>query len=126
MRRFYKPSLWIPQLFLFTNPNLHHGLLGAVRTFSTARIVAGIAGVQLAAFVAETRKVEQAHPLEGELKRGSEHAEAILHATPEVNGRSLLEVLCWTRDFSDAKAEVYALGEHLIVKDKVVGVFEQG
>ena len=28
MRRFYKPSLWIPQLFLFTNPNLHHGLLG--------------------------------------------------------------------------------------------------
>jgi hypothetical protein len=28
MRRFYKPSLWIPQHFLFTNPNLHHGLLG--------------------------------------------------------------------------------------------------
>jgi hypothetical protein len=27
MRQFYKPSLWIPQLFLFTNPNLHHGLL---------------------------------------------------------------------------------------------------
>jgi hypothetical protein len=30
MRRFYKPSLWIPQLFLFTNPNLHHGLLNMV------------------------------------------------------------------------------------------------
>jgi hypothetical protein len=29
MRRFYKPSLWIPQHFLLTNPNLHHGLLGA-------------------------------------------------------------------------------------------------
>jgi hypothetical protein len=27
MRRFYKPSLWIPQHFLLTNPNLHHGLL---------------------------------------------------------------------------------------------------
>ena len=27
MCRFYKPSLWIPQHFLFTNPNLHHGLL---------------------------------------------------------------------------------------------------
>ena len=27
MCRFYKPSLWIPQLFLLTNPNLHHGLL---------------------------------------------------------------------------------------------------
>src|ERR1019366_3781244 len=28
MRRFYKPRLWIPQHFLLTNPNLHHGLLG--------------------------------------------------------------------------------------------------
>ena len=28
MRRFYKPSLWIPQHFLLTNPNLHHGLVG--------------------------------------------------------------------------------------------------
>src|ERR1017187_5399949 len=27
MRRFYKPSLCIPQHFLLTNPNLHHGLL---------------------------------------------------------------------------------------------------
>jgi hypothetical protein len=27
MRRFYEPSLWIPQLFLLANPNLHHGLL---------------------------------------------------------------------------------------------------
>jgi hypothetical protein len=31
MRRFYKPSLWIPQLFLLTNPNLHHGLLELFR-----------------------------------------------------------------------------------------------
>src|SRR5439155_9126219 len=28
MRRFYEQSLWIPQKFLFTNPDLHHGLLG--------------------------------------------------------------------------------------------------
>ena len=33
MRRFYKPSLWIPQHFLLTNPNLHHGLLGSQATF---------------------------------------------------------------------------------------------
>jgi hypothetical protein len=31
MRRFYKPSLWIPQLFPLTNPNLHHGLLRDTR-----------------------------------------------------------------------------------------------
>src|SRR5947208_12505373 len=28
MRRFYEQSLWIPQKFLFTNLDLHHGLLG--------------------------------------------------------------------------------------------------
>jgi len=27
MRRFYEQSLWIPQKFLSTNLNLHHGLL---------------------------------------------------------------------------------------------------
>ncbi len=36
MRRFYKPSLWIPQHFLFTNPNLHHGLLTAYGGFGVA------------------------------------------------------------------------------------------
>jgi hypothetical protein len=34
MRRFYKPSLWIPQHFLLTNPNLHHGLLGNSSTYN--------------------------------------------------------------------------------------------
>src|ERR1019366_2508611 len=33
--RFYKQCLWIPQMFLLTNPDLHHGLLGTVcRLFS--------------------------------------------------------------------------------------------
>jgi hypothetical protein len=27
--RFYKQCLWIPQMFLLTNPELHHGLLGS-------------------------------------------------------------------------------------------------
>ena len=27
MPRFYEPSLWIPQKFLFANLDLHHGLL---------------------------------------------------------------------------------------------------
>src|ERR1019366_1972782 len=34
IRRFYKPSLWIPQHFLLTNPNLHHGLLGGTAHIS--------------------------------------------------------------------------------------------
>src|SRR5205085_12244714 len=33
MRRFYEQSLWIPQNFLFTNLDLHHGLLGIVGAF---------------------------------------------------------------------------------------------
>jgi hypothetical protein len=28
MHGFYEQSLWIPQHFLITNPDLHHGLLG--------------------------------------------------------------------------------------------------
>jgi hypothetical protein len=27
IRRFYEQDLWIPQTFLPTNPDLHHGLL---------------------------------------------------------------------------------------------------
>src|ERR1700730_10979527 len=96
-----------------------------MRSFGTAGVVAGMAGIQLAAFVAESPKMEQSDPLQGELKRGSEHAEAIHNAAAEVNGRCLFEVLRGTRDFSDAEAEMYALGEHLIVEDEVVGVFEQ-
>jgi hypothetical protein len=38
MRRFYKPSLWIPQHFLLTNPNLHHGLLWAIFAFKLSRL----------------------------------------------------------------------------------------
>ena len=43
MRRFYKPSLWIPQHFLLTNPNLHHGLLGNGAKFVVELDVYGIA-----------------------------------------------------------------------------------
>ena len=37
MRRFYEQSLWIPQKFLFTNPDLHHGLLRAGVLFQPIR-----------------------------------------------------------------------------------------
>ena len=42
MRRFYKPSLWIPQLFLLANPNLHHGLLGQAEQWQVR--FSGLAG----------------------------------------------------------------------------------
>src|ERR1019366_4827414 len=33
--RFYGQSLWIPQMFLLTNPDLHHGLLGTEYTIGS-------------------------------------------------------------------------------------------
>src|SRR5664280_3425573 len=32
--RFYKQCLWIPQMFLLTNPDLHHGLLCLLSFFT--------------------------------------------------------------------------------------------
>ena len=37
MRRFYEQTLWILQKFLLTNPDLHHGLLGA--SFAAASVM---------------------------------------------------------------------------------------
>src|SRR5437764_14065440 len=39
MRRFYEQSLWIPQNFLFTNLDLHHGLLSTFCQVELAKIV---------------------------------------------------------------------------------------
>jgi divalent metal cation (Fe/Co/Zn/Cd) transporter len=41
MRRFYKPSLWIPQHFLLTHPNLHHGLLALYVIVASAAALLG-------------------------------------------------------------------------------------
>jgi hypothetical protein len=44
--RFYKQCLWIPQMFLLTNPELHHGLLGN-------QLLAGASGLDLSNECAE-------------------------------------------------------------------------
>src|SRR5207237_9892873 len=93
--------------------------------FSAGRVVAGIARIQFAALFAETQKVEQTYSMQGELKRSSQHAETIFHAAAEINGRGFFKILGRTRDLSDAEAEVGALGQHLIIEDEVVGIFEQ-
>src|SRR5580698_929060 len=103
-----------------SNPAVLRGAGGS------AGVVRGKAGLEFAAFVAEAGKVDQACSLQGELQGRREHAETILHAAAEVDGRSLFEVLRGTRNFSNAEAEVYALGEYLIVENEVIGIFEQG
>src|ERR1700676_4842496 len=69
--------------------------------------------------------MSQADSLQGKLQGCGQDAEAILHATAKVDGRGLFEILCGTGDFANAEAEVHALGQHLIVEDEVVGIFQQ-
>jgi hypothetical protein len=76
MRRFYKPSLWIPQLFLLANPNLHHGLLAT--TYSTSsQLQAQVAAADIAN--AGSAAVTVINPSPGGGNSGS--AEFIISAT---------------------------------------------
>jgi hypothetical protein len=93
--------------------------------FGGSRVVGGIAGLKFAAFIAEAGQVDQAGPLQRELHRSRQDAETIFHAAAEVDGGGFLEVLRGTRHFTDVKAEVDTLGEHLVIEDEVVGIFQQ-
>src|SRR5277367_4091570 len=53
------------------------------------------------------------------------HAKAILHAAPKVDGRGFLKVAGGAGDLADAEAKHDGLGDHLIIEDEVIGVFEQ-
>src|SRR5581483_5630413 len=82
-------------------------------------------GLQLPAVWAEAREVDQTCFLQRELHGGCKHTESILHATAEVDGGSFSKVFRWTGNFSDTETEVYALGEHLVVENEIVRVFEE-
>src|SRR5579863_9510751 len=70
--------------------------------------------------------MDQSDSLQRELQRGAEHAESVGDAAAKIDRRSLFEILRRTGHFPDAKAEMHALCEHLIVEDKIVGILEQG
>src|ERR1035438_3830231 len=57
---------------------------------------------------------------------GAEDSKSILHAALEIDGRGFFKVLCRAGDLSNAKAEHDGLGDHLVVKDEVVGVLKDG
>jgi hypothetical protein len=67
--------------------------------------------------------VDDSGALERELKRGSDHPESVLDAAAEIDGRGFLEILGGAGKFADAKAEVNALGEHLVVENEIVAIF---
>src|ERR1019366_5467680 len=65
-------------------------------------------------------------PLQCELNRRPKHTQAVLHAAAEIDGGRFLEILGGPGNLADAEAEVDALGEHLVVENKIVAVFPKG
>src|SRR5215467_8389130 len=53
-----------------------------------------------------------------------QNSKTIFHASPEVNRRCFREVFRGTGKLADAVIEANALGEHLIVENKIVRVFQ--
>jgi len=80
---------------------------------------------QLSPLRIKNREVPQPVLLEEKFQARVQNSESIFHAALEVNRRCLREILRGTRNFADAKTEMYALREHLAVEDKIIRVFEQ-
>jgi hypothetical protein len=60
-----------------------------------------------------------------EAERGGEHSETVLHAALEVDGGGFFKYFVGQEISPMLKAEHDGLGDHLVVEDEIVGVFEQ-
>ena len=80
---------------------------------------------EMAAFLAEDRELRYACSLQCELHCSFQHAQAVGHASAEVDAGGFFEIFRRAGDFADAEVEVDALGEHLVVEDEVVAVFAE-
>jgi hypothetical protein len=94
--------------------------------FGLADVIRVRAGFKSTSLVAEAGQVEQAHFLQGKLQRRADHAKTIRHAAPKVDRRRFLKIFRGAGNLADTKSEVHALRQHLIIEDKVIGIFEQG
>src|SRR5258708_37230523 len=92
------------------------------RTFfnDAARVVTDSIPLELSALEAVDAKASEPPLLQGKLEGSQEHAQPVSDTPSEIDRRSFFEVLGRAGDFSDAKAEVYALRQHLVVKNKVI------
>ena len=61
-----------------------------------------------------------------EVERGSQDFKAIFDAALEVDRGSFFEIFRRAGDLADLEVEHDGLGDHLVVEDEIVGVFEQG
>src|SRR5438105_12636014 len=90
-----------------------------------ARVITGIARLQLPAFGVEDPKICQTSFLQRKLQGRPDHAQTVCHAPAEIDGRGLLEIFGGTGYLTNTEAKVYALRKHLIVEDKVIRVFQK-
>jgi hypothetical protein len=49
-----------------------------------------------------------------------QYTESINNASPEIDGRRVLEILCRAADLAYTVAEPYDLRQHLVVKNKII------
>src|SRR5713101_8651494 len=80
---------------------------------------------QLSSVRIKNREMSQPVLLQIKLQSRVQDTEAVFDAALEVNRRCLRKILRGARHFADAKAEIYALSEHLAVENKIVGILEQ-
>src|SRR5260370_9120784 len=80
---------------------------------------------QSAAHPAEDYELSQVHLLQTVLQRRSQYAEAVLYAAAKAYRRSLREILRRAGYFADPVIEIRHLGQHFVIKHKIVGVLLQ-
>src|SRR5208283_1891900 len=73
----------------------------------------------------EARQPNQAPFAQRELQTGKQYTEAVFHAAAKIDGRRFFEILRRAGHFTDAKAEIHALGQHLVVENEVLRILQQ-
>src|SRR5208337_1493653 len=68
--------------------------------------------------------MRQAPLLQPEGQCGPQHAEAVYHAAPEVDRRSLWLIPGRTGDFADCEVEIVSRRDDLVIEHEVVGEIE--
>src|SRR4051812_14451785 len=92
---------------------------------STAGVFGVGRGSDFSTLRVEAAEMKKSESLHGKGDGSSENAEPVFDAASEVDGGCFLEVFGGAGEFPDAEAEHDSLGDHLVVKDEVIRVFEQ-
>ena len=87
-------------------------------------IVSGLKiGLQASPLAAEDAESRQPELLQSELYGSRQHTEPVLYAALKIDRRRFGKVFRRARDLAGAETEHEALGQHLIVENKIIRVF---